>query len=383
MAAEDESLTLIAVGDLAFNGRYHRLLERHGVAYPFGAVMPKWVHSDVRLGNLESPLTSASRVASTKLTLRGSPHAAAALRHAQFDCVSLANNHMMDFGPEGLSETCAKLDEVGIAHVGAGKNLDEATSPVILERKGHRVGILAFCDVEQISPLYAGPQTAGVASLDLDRCIESVRDLRSHVDWLVVQLHWGVEMSQLPSPQQRRVAARLAGSGVDVVLGHHPHVVQPVDVINGVPVAYSLGDFMFSSTYWHGNNGHEQFLACFQLHPLSRETGWMEVRLDRTNDAQFAYRPALLNRNLTVVPDDSVARTRDWNRLLDRLQENEYDKVFSDEQSRATVRDQWRMNGKLPVRRATLKLLQFGCLPGIYVEPDGMDWRRPYCRADA
>ena len=156
-------LTLIAVGDLAFNGRYHRLLERHGPEYPFQHVAQHWRDADLRIGNLESPITTAPRVASDKLTLRGTPRALESLRWAGFDCLSLANNHMMDFGAAGLIETCERLSDAGIAHVGAGRNLDEATSPAIVERKGQKIGILAFCDVEQISPLYAGAASPGVA----------------------------------------------------------------------------------------------------------------------------------------------------------------------------------------------------------------------------
>lgn len=381
--SKSKSLKLIAVGDLAFNGAYHRLLPRYGADYPFRQLLPIWKPKDLLLGNLESPISNQPRVAPAKLTLRGNPLAIEALKVANFDCVSLANNHMMDFGVEGLLETCACLDQAGIAHVGAGRNLQEATAPVVLERNGYKIGVLACCDVIQISRLYADEHTAGVAPADLDRCLSIVRSLRDHVDWVVLQIHWGQEMSELPAPKQRRWARELAQAGVDVVLGHHPHIVQPIEYISGVPVAYSLGDFTFSDTYWHGVNGKkEPFLASFQVHPMSRKTGWLEVVLDSKLTTQITYRPAKLNRGLVVCPDETLTRHREMDALASRLSVNGYDQTFDAEQQLALARDAQRCDWRRPIKRTALKLLKWGLLPGAYVEPDGTDWRSSFSSRD-
>ena len=161
---------------------------------------------DLRLGNLESPITAARKTFPSKLTLRSAPDAAASLRGAGLDCVTLANNHMLDFGAEGLADTQAALDAAGVAHVGAGRDLSAAVAPVVLRRNGQTIGLLAFCLVEQNSPLYAGHDSPGVAVFDVDAAVQSVRALRPSVDWLIVQIHWGVEMSRLPTKQQRQWA---------------------------------------------------------------------------------------------------------------------------------------------------------------------------------
>src|SRR5207302_2434220 len=114
-----QSIRIVAVGDLSFNGRYPRLLKRQGADHPFRAVLPAWHGADLRLGNLESPVTTAPRAAPSKTTLRAPAEAVASLRAADFDCLTLANNHMMDYGPRGLAETQAALDAAGLRHVGA------------------------------------------------------------------------------------------------------------------------------------------------------------------------------------------------------------------------------------------------------------------------
>ena len=380
MSNPQASISLIALGDLAFNARYHQLLDRHGPEYPLQDVQPLWQSADLRLGNLESPLTVEPRATPIKLTLRGSLRTPETLNFAGIDCVSLANNHMMDFGPSGLLETCARLDDAGIAHVGAGENEHEASEPAELESNGSKVGVLAYCDVQQISQLYAAAGQAGVSRLQLERCLADVRNIRDHVDWLVVQLHWGVEMSRLPTPEQRNLARQLVDAGVDCILGHHPHVVQPCESIDGVPVAYSLGDFTFSSTYWQGTKPDSDFLGLFCVSPLSRETGWLKVRLSNDEEASSEFQPAYLGRDLVVREDNSATRRESWHALCRRLALPEYEQEVASENKLAKSRDLWRQNGKKLTRRIQLKLLQWGCLPGTYVEPIGLGWRDCYTK---
>ena len=373
---KSRSVALIAVGDLAFNGAYHKKLYQRGPDYPFRRVKPAWSVADLRLGNLESPITDQRRVTTTKLTLRGTERAIGSLSYAGIDCVTLANNHMMDFGPHGLADTCARLDEANIAHVGAGMNREQASAPIVLKRRGLRVGILAACDVEQVSPLYATIDGPGVAALEHDRMLSDVRNLRSDVDCLVVQLHWGVEMSRLPTNAQRSFARKLVDAGVDVLLGHHPHVLQPVEEIDGRTVAYSLGDFTFSSTFWRGANSRENFLAHFKMHPLSRETGWLEVEFRRDGSCASLFHAARLSPDLSVHECDSPTRNSAFLDLARLLDDDKYERLVKQEEALAVERDRWRLDGKRITRRLALKLLDWGLLPGRYVEPDGVHWRR-------
>jgi len=362
------SLKIVAVGDMSFNGRYHRLLERRGADYPLRDVLPHWRDADLRLGNLESPLTTRPKVAPSKCTLRGAPRALDTLEYAGFDFVSVANNHVMDFGPGGLMDTRDKLDAAGIAYAGAGHNEQTACEPAILKRNGHVIGLLAYCDVQQDSPLYADKHSPGVARLQLSRTVRQIRKLRPRVDWLIVQLHWGQEFAQMPSPEQRALAGSLVDAGADLVLGHHPHVLQPMEIINGVPVFYSLGDFLFSDMFWRGRNEKdEDFLAKMRLHPLSRKTGWAEIVLERHLPPQVHFRPALLDRGLSVVPDDSAARCEEWEAGNTQLNSDQYPAACErDCQGAAARRDavnEWRSLGsRLELRLFGIGLIQNAAL---------------------
>jgi hypothetical protein len=270
----------------------------------------------------------------------------------------------MDFGPEGLAETMGRLQSAGILHVGAGADRGSAEAPVILSRNGQRVGVLAWCKVEQASPLYAGSQSAGVATFHVETCLRQVREFRPQVDWLIVSLHWGHEMSTLPSPEQRDQARRLIEAGVDVILGHHPHVVQPMESIEGRPVFYSLGNFLFSGMFWRGTDGSGQpFVARHRIHPLSRRTAWVEVELVKGEPARTNFHPVRLTPALDIVPEESRARTRDWERINQQMLAEDYTSAYASELRLAAERTRWRYAWRSLPRLIELKLFQHGLLP--------------------
>ena len=365
------SLRVIAVGDLSFNGDYRRILTERGAKFPFAHVASAWCAADLRVGNLESPITDSARVAPAKFTLRGAPQTAESLGAAGFDIVSLANNHMMDFGPEGIVDTCRRLDAEGIAFVGAGKNLREATSPLILSRNNATIGVLAFCDVRQVSALYATENAPGVAPFNIDAAAAAVRQLRPQVDWLIVHMHWGEEMSQLPSSQQRSHAACLAAAGADLILGHHPHVLQPVEEIDNALVAYSMGDFLFANSYWHGTGGSgRRFLGYYEQHPLSRHTGWLDIMLRNKNPPLAQFHGCRLRRNRQVVPCTDKIFGLLQARFQQLINERRLEVEFASESVAAKVRERWRLSGDRYMTRLRLKLLRLGFLSRVTIEPD-------------
>ena len=281
---------------------------------------------------------------------------------------------MMDFGSAGMLETIEVLDAAGIAHVGAGRNLEEAGAPTVIEQNDHKVGVLACCDVAQDSQLYAKANSAGVAAYDEDRILQTAKNLSNHVDWIVLQVHWGVELAQLPSVLQRERARRLADAGIDLVIGHHPHVWQPIETIDNTLVAYSLGDFLFSSMFWYGTNQREAFLACYRSHALSLETGWIEAKLSHDESPTARFQAAVLKPDLTVRADNSSSRRAKITRLTSSLHSPQYAELARAEEERAAERDRWRFQNESLWRKIALKLLRYRCLPGAYVEPDGLQW---------
>lgn len=267
------TLDLRAVGDVMLARGVARNVEREGAAALLAGSRPL-LAGDLTLGNLESPLTTASAPARPgPYRLLAAPAHVAVLRSAGFDLLGLANNHALDAGPEGLAETLATLREAGIAAAGAGPGEAAALAPALLKARGLRVAVLAFNDVLDpadgrgglapaddrawSNPDFAGcapgaePCPHGRAWLGV-RALEAVAAARADADVVVVLAHWGVEYAAEPGVRQRAWAARLVAAGADLVLGAHPHVLQPVEALAsgeraGI-VAYSLGNFLFDGS---------------------------------------------------------------------------------------------------------------------------------------
>ena len=324
-----------------------------------------WREADLVVSNLESPITSAPRVAPSKCTLRGSQNARKLFDSHQIRVLSIANNHMMDFGPTGLTDTCHYLDECGVKYCGGGANLVEATRPLVIERCQQRIGFLSYCDVEQKSPLYADKDQAGVAAWDRESSLAQICKLRSVVDRLIVMLHWGVEMSCLPSVEQRKLARCIISAGADVILGSHPHVLQPIEEINGKVVAYSLGNFLFSPMYWRGVNAMgENFCSKLRLPRLSRRTGWLQIDFEPKGLIRWVLHPARLTHSLSISPGWRRGWKKEWEDLNRALHSSGYETASEMETNRGHQRTRSRWNGSSIHRRVEVKLYQFGIIPG-------------------
>jgi hypothetical protein len=298
------------------------------------------------------------------MTLRAAPETVDLLRKGGFECLTLANNHMMDYGADGIRETHAALDSGGIRHGGSGLTEAQARAAVHLVRSGQRIGILSYCDVEQKSPLYAMGTSPGVAALNVDQCLKEIRELRPLVDWVIIQLHWGLEMAQLPSPSQRQIARRFVEAGADLILGHHPHLLQPMEIIEATPVLYSLGNFLFSEMYWQGRDQDGRvFISKYRIHPDACLSAWIEARLRKGKPPQVLIRPVRLTKRLRTVPDESPERYAEWNRLCTLLSVSTYENEYAMEAERARERLSWQVDWKPINRRIELKLFQWGLIP--------------------
>ncbi len=362
----DEAVRIVAVGDVSLNGHYHRLLERRGVDYPCRQLRQAWSGADLIMANLESPVTGQPRVAPTKCSLRGSPLTGPFLQNAGISTVCIANNHMMDYGPAGVGETLDHLDEFEIARTGAGTSGPLAGQPAMVSAGRYKIGILAYCEVEQRSPLFAGRNQAGVNPFSVDRCCSDIRNLRNAVDWVMVQLHWGTEMALIPAPHQRSAARQIVDAGADAVLGHHPHVLQPVEWFDQRPVFYSLGNFLFSDMYWSGvKPDQEKFVSRLRLHPLSRKTGWAELVLERGKPPVANFWPALLKRDLSVAPDHSGRRREDSVYQRRRMDSRDYGAEYAREARLAADRTTSLWQCHSLARRIEMKCYQYGIMPRV------------------
>lgn len=246
-APNAESFTFQAFGDLMLGGRAADVLTPVGFEQAFVPLRGVLAAADLNMVNLECPITDRGFAMEGKqYTFRMAPKTASVLRNQGIGLVSLANNHSMDFGWEGLAQTISLLEAHGIGHAGAGEDLKAARRPVIREAHGIRLGVLAY-SLTFPETYYAEQSRPGTAFGHKTDIEADVAQLRSQVDLVVVSFHWGAELRKDPKEYQVELAHAAIDAGADLIVGHHPHVVQSVEVYKAKPIFYSLGNFIFGS----------------------------------------------------------------------------------------------------------------------------------------
>lgn len=245
-------VTLAAVGDVMLGRGIATLIRERGPRYPWAEVAAVLREADITFANLEAPLTAVGSAQAKDFVFRAEPDSAQGLVWAGIDVVSLANNHTLDYGSEGLLATLEALRSVGVAYTGAGADGAAAHNPVVLTAKGLRVAFLAYVNVPDDSVsgfstrrVAAGPATQGVAWGTAAAIRSDVARAREMADIVVVSLHSGYEYQEGPNQVQAELARAAVEAGAQLVLGHHPHVLQGLERRGGALIAYSLGNFIF------------------------------------------------------------------------------------------------------------------------------------------
>ncbi len=261
-ARPQQETSLLAVGDVMLGRYIGKVMSARGEQYPFDQVRDLFRKHDIVLGNLESGIakdTTTPLFPKKPYNFAASPAAAAVLREAGFSVLDLANNHLLDFGLGEPSLTRSLLRKQGLASFGAGDNISEARQPAVLVRNGMRFGFLGY-GVAHSRAVYAQKNRAGIAPLIMDDIRKDIQAHRGTVDVLVVSLHWGIEYENTPSKKQRDQAHQIIDWGADMIIGHHPHVMQGIEIYKNKMIAYSLGNFIFDQK-GHGTD-RSFILAC-------------------------------------------------------------------------------------------------------------------------
>jgi poly-gamma-glutamate synthesis protein (capsule biosynthesis protein) len=213
----------------------------------FAGVKPLLDSADVNVINFEGVATNAFVPHTSKSFLLKMPLSVPAmLSHVGVDVALLANNHAMDFGFQGLYDTVTTLREAGMAVGGAGADLAEALKPVILGAGGRSVCLLAFSRTLPES-FWATETSPGTAYVDFDETARHIERCKDAGHFTIANFHWGQELKFQPKKYQRDLARVAIRAGADTVIGHHPHVLQSVEIYRGRPIFYSLGNFHFGS----------------------------------------------------------------------------------------------------------------------------------------
>lgn len=241
---QEGKAVLAFVGDVALGRSMEFQLLRQGAAYPWGGIGSLLRAADLAVANLECVLTTQGEPLNKRYLIRAHPAWAESLQAAGFDLVSVANNHIYDFGQPGLDETLDTLEALDIAAVGAGRNGDEAHRPALFDVKGVRVAVLAYAAARWYGSADL-PATDRIAWAAPERVAADVTAVRDEADVVVVLLHAGAEYATEPSTDQVAVAHAALDAGADLVVGHHPHVTQTVERTKEGLIVYSLGDAVF------------------------------------------------------------------------------------------------------------------------------------------
>ncbi|ASF40573.1 capsular biosynthesis protein [Halobacillus halophilus] len=285
---ENSYFSAAFVGDMMFGRNVKEVTERKGTDYLFEKVAPYFESADYVTGNFENPVTLEGKSydeIDKSIHLSADPSAVEALKDANFSNVNLANNHAMDFGPEGLLDTVQTFEDKELDFVGAGKDLEAAQQIDYKKTNGLKIATLGFSDV-YVSGFRALEYNPGIAAADPESFLPLVREAKENADMVVVNIHWGAEYDNKPHPRQQEMAKAIVGAGADVIIGHHPHVLSPVEVYDNSVIFYSLGNFIFDQGW---SRTRDSALVNYDL--MEDGTGRFEILPMRIRES----RPAVTN----------------------------------------------------------------------------------------
>ncbi|MDE6386500.1 MAG: CapA family protein [Lachnospiraceae bacterium] len=255
-AVSPEQVTITFAGDILFDENYAIMGKVSGNGEIANGIVPSLLaemkSADIMMLNNEFPYSDrGTPLEDKKFTFRAKPTTVSFLNDMGVDIVSLANNHAYDYGESAFLDTMDVLEGAGITYVGAGRNLQEARRPVYYIINNMKIAIVAATQIEKLD----NPDTKGAtdSSAGVFRCwngdhlLETIREAKENSDFVIVYLHWGTENETTIDWAQEKQAPEVVEAGADLVIGAHPHCLQKISVIQGVPVMYSLGNFWFNS----------------------------------------------------------------------------------------------------------------------------------------
>lgn len=252
LPAKEEEVSIIAVGDISFSRGVERMIKINGgnMDYPFLNIADYLRNADITLGNLETTITPGREIQNNEMVFRSNPGTEKALKNAGFSLISLANNHTPDFGEKGLKDTINYLKKEDIDYLGAGMNLEEANEPVYIEKKGINFAFIAYNDSDVVPESYGATETSfGTNFMDIKRMKQTVEEAKEEADLVIVIMHSGTEYVQHPNDRQIEFAHEAVDAGAEIVIAHHPHVVQTIEKYQGKYILYSLGNFVFDQAW--------------------------------------------------------------------------------------------------------------------------------------
>lgn len=252
-----QEVVISVAGDILLDRGVANAIRQNGPAYPYEGVARLFNQDDITVANLECPLTmvDGGAMKAKRFVFKADPLSADTLKAAGVDALMLANNHTMDYLSEGLADTMKALDSAGLLYAGAGQSGDDIR-PCFIERNGVRIGILSYSSLPPEGFMYddSSATIAYARAGFLDDLRSEVTNAAAECDFLMVYFHWGTEYRHDVSDLQIEIAHAAVDSGASAVVGSHPHVLQGIETYKGVPIYYSIGNFVFDKQIPEGTD---------------------------------------------------------------------------------------------------------------------------------
>jgi len=290
--ASSPGIMLSFAGDVNFENRTARLLKNPATA--FGPITSVLDQADFTAVNLETSVTSRGTPQPKTYHFRTSPVALTALRDAGVDLVTMANNHVLDYGLTGLADTLAAARALGLPYVGIGTNAAAAWAPYVTTIKGTKVAFVGVSQVAELASSWVATNSrAGEANaINLRRTLAAVRAARRLASVVVVFMHWGTEGQSCPDSNQLALAPELAATGATIIVGAHAHMLQGSGWLHHTFVAYGMGNFL----WWE--------------HSYSTATGVLELTLYPHRPLTARFVPAIVSATGQPIPLTGAAARR-------------------------------------------------------------------------
>lgn len=311
-----DPITLTFAGDILLDGFVGEQIARYGVNFPFAKVAPVLQKADLAFANLETPVSVRGQAAEKTFAFRSKPETLGGLSYAGIDGVTLANNHILDYGQNAMLDTLVHLDRNKIGHTGAGSNMDQAFKPYVKTVKGKRIAVLGASRVLSGPSWHAGKNTPGAASAyTAEPLLGAIKKSAKDNDYTIVYLHWNEEFADYPEKYARTLAKQMIDSGADIILGAHSHCLMGIEYYKHKPIYYSLGNFVFNRSTRGGEKTLRSMLADFTISEsgISNRIRPVKIIGGQPNFMGEAYNKEtirLMNQlsfNAKIAPDGAVS----------------------------------------------------------------------------
>ena len=269
------------VGDIMLDRGVYQKINQKGEGdfnFAFANIKEDLKKYDFLVGNLEGPVSDKGEDRHNLYSFRMDPSVLDTLKEVGFDAVSVANNHINDWGIDAMKDTFERIDNKGIKAIGGGENIENASEPKIVEVNETKIALLSFSEFGK-NQFEATSDKAGIAIISENLLKKSIDLAREKADIVVVSFHFGDEYQEKHNSYQEKYAKMAVDFGADLIIGHHPHVVQPIEQYKNVYIAYSLGNFVF-----------DQYFS-----PNTMEGGLLEIRIENKKISNVELKKIKIN----------------------------------------------------------------------------------------